>query len=97
VKVQDIGSVPALAMAMGAWAQSTVNRETPDEVERIFQRDGVSFKEEYRKDGTQAELTMMLPNGVMLEARGDNMNMDTLRMAVSSIDTKGLAGLKRQQ
>jgi hypothetical protein len=97
VKVQDIGSVPALAMAMGAWAQSTVNRETPDEVERIFQRDGVSFKEEYRKDGTQAELTMMLPNGVMLEARGDNMDMDTLRTAVSSIDTKGLAGLKRQQ
>lgn len=97
VKVQDIGSVPALAMAMGAWAQSTVNRETADEVERVFQRDGVSFKEEYRKDGSQAELTMMLPNGVLLEARGSNMDMDTLRDAVNGIDLKGMAGLKRQQ
>lgn len=97
VKVQDIGSVPALAMAMGAWAQSTVNRETADEVERVFQRDGVSFKEEYRKDGSRAELTMMLPNGVLLEARGNNMDMDTLRDAVNGIDVKGMAGLKRQQ
>ena len=97
VKVQDIGSVPALAMAMGAWAQSTVNRETADEVERVFQRDGVSFKEQYRKDGSSAELTMMLPNGVMLEARGSNMDMDALRDAVNGIDVKGMAGLKRQQ
>lgn len=97
VKVQDIGSVPALAMAMGAWAQSTVNRETADEVERVFQRDGVSFKEQYRKDGSSAELTMMLPNGVLLEARGSNMDMDALRDAVNGIDVKGMAGLKRQQ
>lgn len=97
VKVQDIGSVPALAMAMGAWAQSTVNRETADEVERVFQRDGVSFKEAYRKDGSSAELTMMLPNGVMVEARGSNMDMDALRDAVSGIDTRGMASLKRQQ
>lgn len=97
VQVQDIGSVPALAMAMGAWAQSTVNRETADEVERVFQRDGVSFKEAYRKDGSSAELTMMLPNGVMVEARGSNMNMDALRDAVNGIDTQGMAGLKRQQ
>ncbi|MFN3495059.1 MAG: Yip1 family protein [Hydrogenophaga sp.] len=97
VKVQDIGSVPALAMAMGAWAQTTVNRETADEVERVFQRDGVSFKEAYRKDGSRAELTMMLPNGVLLEARGSNMDMDALRDAVDAIDLRGMAALRRQQ
>ncbi|HEX5739504.1 MAG TPA: Yip1 family protein [Hydrogenophaga sp.] len=97
VKVQDIGSVPALAMAMGAWAQSTVNRETADEVERIFKRDGVSFKEEYRKDGSRSEMTMMLPNGIMLEFQGDNLDMDALRTAAARVDVKGLAGLKRAQ
>jgi len=95
VKLQDIGSVPALAMAMGAWAQSTVNRETADEVERIFQRDGVSFKEEYRKDGSRSEMTMMLANGILLEFEGRNMDMDALRTAAARVDVKQLAAMKR--
>jgi len=95
LKVQDIGAVPALSMAMAAWAQSTVNRETADEVERIFQRDGVSFKEEYRKDGSRSEMTMMLANGVLLEFQGDNLDMDALRTAAARVDVKGLAALKR--
>src|SRR3990167_3336591 len=97
VKVQDIGAVPALAMAMGAWAQSTVNRETQEEVERIYQKDGVSIKEEYRKDGSSAEMALMLPNGVMVEVSGNNLDMDAVRSAVATLDTKGMAGLQRQQ
>jgi len=97
VKVQDIGAMPALAMAMGAWAQSTVNRETQDEVEKVYQRDGASIKEEYRKDGSRAEMSMMLGNGVMVEVTGDNVNMDGVRAAMAALDVKGLAGLKRQQ
>ncbi len=97
VKVQDIGAVPALAMAMGAWAQSTVNRETQEEVERIYQKDGVSIKEEYRKDGSRAEMALMLPNGVMVEVSGNNLDMDAVRSAVATLDTKGMAGLQRQQ
>ncbi|MBE0586471.1 MAG: YIP1 family protein [Hydrogenophaga sp.] len=97
VKVQDLGAVPALGMAMGAWAQSTVNRETQDEVERIYQKDGVSFKEEYRKDGSSAEMSVMLANGVMVELTGDNVDMDGLRSALAALDIKGLAGLKREK
>ncbi|MGS5086865.1 Yip1 family protein [Hydrogenophaga sp. A37] len=97
VKVQDIGAMPALAMAMGAWAQSTVNRETQDEVEKVYQRDGASIKEEYRKDGSRAEMSMMLGNGVMIEVTGDSVNMDGVRAAMAALDVKGLAGLKRQQ
>jgi CO/xanthine dehydrogenase Mo-binding subunit len=97
VKVQDLGAVPALGMAMGAWAQSTVNRETQDEVERIYQKDGVSFKEEYRKDGSSAEMSVMLANGVMVELTGDNVDMDGLRGALAALDIKGLAGLKREK
>lgn len=97
VKVQDIGAMPALAMAMGAWAQSTVNRETQDEVEKVYQRDGVSIKEEYRKDGSRAEMSMMLGNGVMIEVSGDNVGMDGVRAAMAALDVNGLARLKRQQ
>jgi Yip1 domain len=97
VKVQDLGAMPALAMAMGAWAQSTVNRETQSEVEKVYQRDGASIKEEYRKDGSRAEMSMMLGNGVMIEVTGDSVNMDGVRAAMAALDVKGLAGLKRQK
>lgn len=96
VKVQDIGAMPALMMAMGAWAQSTVSRETQDEVEKVFKKDGVAIKEEYRKDGSRAEMTMMLANGVMIEVTGDNVNIDGVRSALNALDVKGLSGLQRK-
>lgn len=97
VKVQDIGAMPALMMAMGAWAQSTVSRETQDEVEKVFKKDGVAFKEEYRKDGSRAEVSMMLANGVLIEVSGDNVNIDGVRSALNALDVKGLSGLQRQK
>lgn len=97
VKVQDLGAMPALAMAMGAWAQSTVNRETQSEVEKVYQRDGASIKEEFRKDGSRAEMSMMLGNGVMIEVTGDSVDMDGVRAAMAALDVKGLAGLKREK
>lgn len=97
VKVQDIGTMPTLMMAMGAWAQSTVSRETQDEVEKVYKKDGVAIKEEYRKDGSRAEMSMMLANGVMIEVSGDNVNMDGVRTAMNSLDVKGLAGLQRKK
>jgi hypothetical protein len=95
VGLQDIGAVPALAMAMGAWAGSTINRETRDEVERVFQRDGITFKEAYRKDGGRAELTGLLPNGVLVELSGDSVDIEGLREAWRGIDVARLAALKR--
>jgi hypothetical protein len=97
VKVQDIGAVKVLAMGMAAWASSTVNKETQDEVERVFKKDGVSYKEQYRKDGSRAELSMMLANGLMIETTANGMGMDALRAAVNSLDLQGLGGLAREK
>lgn len=97
VRVQDIGAMPALMMAMGAWAHSTVNRETQDEVEKVFKQDGVAYKEAYRKDGSQAEMSMLLANGVMVDISGDSVDIDGVRAAMNAVDVKGLAGLQRQK
>ena len=94
VRMQDIGAVPALAIGMAAWSRSTVDRETPDEVERVYRRDGTAIKEEYRKDGTSASLVMLLPNGVLLEGSG-NLPMDDLRAALQDMPTGQVAALKR--
>jgi hypothetical protein len=97
VKVQDIGAVKALAMGMAAWASSTVNKETQHEVERVFKKDGVTYKEQYRKDGSSAELSMLLANGLMIETSANGVNMDSLRAAMATLDTSALGGLSREK
>lgn len=94
VRMQDIGAVPALAIGMAAWSSSTVDRETPEEVERVYRRDGVAYKEDYRKDGTSASLVMLLPNGVLLEGSG-NLPMADLRAALQALPMGQVATLKR--
>ena len=71
-----------------------MDRETPDEVERVYRRDGTAIKEEYRKDGTSASLVMLLPNGVLLEGSG-NLPMDELRAALQAVPAGQVAALKR--
>ncbi|MFY3385449.1 Yip1 family protein [Paracidovorax sp. MALMAid1276] len=94
VRMQDIGAVPALAIGMASWSRSTLDSETADEVERVYRRDGVAYKESYRKDGTSASLVMLLPNGVLLEGSG-NLPMDDLRAALQAVPVGQVAALKR--
>jgi len=97
VTVQDMGAAKVLAMGMAAWASSTVNRETQDEVERVYQKDGISYKEEYRKDGSSAAYSMMLANGLMVDATANGVSMDTLKSALSKIDIAALGALVREK
>ena len=97
IEVRDIGAVKMLAMAMAAWASSTVNRETTDEVERIYKKDGVAYKEEYRKDGSHASFSMLLANGVMVDATSQGTGMDTLRDALASMDVAAIGSLAREK
>ncbi|AOW13290.1 hypothetical protein LPB72_09535 [Hydrogenophaga crassostreae] len=93
--VQDIGAVKVLAMGMAAWASSTINRETQDEVERVYKKDGVTYKEEYRKDGSQTDYGIMLPNGLMVDATANGIDIDTLKAAVANMDMGALGALTR--
>jgi len=97
VTVRDMGAATVLAMGMAAWASSTVNRETQDEVERVYKKDGISYKEEYRKDGSSAAYSMMLANGLMVDATANGVSMDTLKSALSNIDIAGLGALVREK
>ncbi len=97
VKVVDVGAVPALAMGMMAWSATSMERETQDSVEKVYQREGMSIKEEYSKDGRNAELMVALPNGVLVEFDGRGLGIDEVKTALGRFDLKGLAGLQRPQ
>ena len=93
IQIQDLGAIPALRMAMAGWATTTAESENADEVERIYRQGEMSIKESYRKDGSSADLALMLPNGVMVQAYG-RVPVQDLKRHLLPLGQK-LGGLRR--
>lgn len=89
IEIADVGGLASL-MTVAAWMKSTGERETQDEVERTY-RDGKRLvHERRRKDGRRAEFTLVLENGVMVEAEGDGVGLDALKEVVKGLDLRRL-------
>lgn len=93
--ITDMGSLAGIASLAG-WANMTLDKEADGHVERVFKQGDRTVREDYRKDGSHAELTVLLPNGVIVEARGEQVGIEQLRSAIAGIDLDKLASAKRQ-
>lgn len=82
--IEDAGASPGAAIAMAGWARTTSEKETVTDVERIYRKDGIAYKESWRKDGTQANLSMLLPNRILIKASGP-VPRDDLEQALQPI------------
>jgi len=51
--------------------------------------------EEYRKDGSHSEYTVILKNGVIVETSGDRIDGATLKSMASAINLDALESMKR--
>ena len=80
--ITDLAGLGGMA-AMAGWANMTVDKETTDSVEKVYKQGSRTVHEEYRKDGSHAEYTVILANGVIVETRGDKVDMAALRSAVN--------------
>jgi len=94
LSITDMGGLGGLA-ALAGWANMTVDRETNDQVEKVYKQGARTVREEYRKDGSHGEMTLILENGVLVEARGDQIDMGTLKKAVEGVDLGKIEALKR--
>ena len=92
--ITDLGGMAAVA-AMAGWANMTVDKETQDSIEKVYKQDGRTIHEEYRKDGSHGEYTVMLQNNVIVEAEGNGVDIAALKSALAGIDLGGLESLKR--
>jgi len=93
--ITDMGSLSGM-VGLAAWANMTMDKETDGRIERVFKQGDRTVREDYRKDGSHAELTVLLPNGVIVEARGDQVGIEQLRSALGGIDINKLATTPRQ-
>jgi len=94
LSVTDIGGMAGMA-ALAGWASSTLDRETPDRVEKVYKQGQRTVRERYRKDGSQGEYTVILANGVVVEADGRRVEMPVLKNIVEGLDLAKLEAIKR--
>jgi hypothetical protein len=94
LSVVDLGGLGGMA-ALAGWANVTSDRETPTEVEKTYKAGNRTIHEKQRKDGGSSEYTVLLANGVVVEAQGDRVDVAALKSVVEGIDLGKVESLKR--
>lgn len=94
LSVSDLGGMAGLA-AMAGWINTTLDRETTDSVERVSKQGARTVREQYRKDGSSGEYTVLLANGVLVEAKGRRIDQPELQALVEALALDKLEARKR--
>jgi hypothetical protein len=92
--ITDLGGLGGLA-SVATWANVTVDKETPDAIEKTYKDGGRTIHEEYRKDGSHSEYTVILKNGVIVETSGDHVDGATLKSMASAVNYDAIEAMKR--
>ncbi len=92
--ISDLGGLGGLA-SVATWANVTVDKETPDGIEKTYKDSGRTIHEEYRKDGSHSEFTVILKNGVIVETSGDKVDGATLKSMAGAVNLDAIEGMKR--
>jgi hypothetical protein len=94
LSITDTGGLAGMA-ALAGWANMTMDKETDGKVEKVYKDGARTMHEEYQKDGSRGEVTVILANGVIVEAEGNRMDVDSLKKVVAGVDLGKIEAMKR--
>ncbi len=94
ISITDMGGLGGLA-SVATWANVTSEKETPDGVEKTYKDGGRTIHEEYRKDGSHSEYTVILRNGVIVEVDGNKVDGATLKSMTGALNLDAIESMKR--
>jgi hypothetical protein len=92
--VSDIGGLGSL-MGVAGWANMTVDRESNGSVEKVYRQGKRTVRENYRKDGSHVEYTVVLENGLIVELSGGQTSVDKIKQTLASIDLSRMESAQR--
>jgi hypothetical protein len=92
--ISDVGGLGGLA-SVATWANMTVDKETPEGIEKVYKDSGRTIREESRKDGSHSEYMVVLKNGVIVETTGDRIDGATLKSMASGVNLDAVEAMKR--
>ncbi len=94
LSITDTGGLAGMA-ALAGWANMTMDKETDGKVEKVYKDGARTMHEEYQKDGSRGEVTVILANGVIVEAEGSKMDVDSLKKVIAGVDLGKIEAMKR--
>jgi hypothetical protein len=94
LSITDLGGMGGLVSA-ATWAGLTVDRETSSGSEKVYKEGKRTVREEFRKDGGRGEYTVILQNGLVVEAKGNQTNIGALKGVVAGLNLDKIEALKR--
>lgn len=94
LSITDTGGLAGLA-ALAGWANITMDKDADGRVEKVYKDGPRTVREEYQKDGSHGEMTVILANGVVVAADGSGVDMAALKTGLAGLDLKQLEALKR--
>ncbi|MEO8524608.1 MAG: Yip1 family protein [Caldimonas sp.] len=94
LSITDTGGLAGMA-ALAGWANMTMDKETDGKVEKVYKDGARTMHEEYQKDGSRGEVTVILANGVIVEAEGKRMDVDSLKKVIAGVDLGRIESMKR--
>lgn len=94
LSITDLGGMAGIA-AIAGWAGSTLDKETDTAIERVYKQGQRTVREKHRKDGSHSEVTVLLANGVVVEADGRKVEPAALKSIVEGLDLARIEAMKR--
>jgi hypothetical protein len=94
LSITDTGGLAGMA-ALAGWANMTMDKETDGKVEKVYKDGARTMHEEYQKDRSRGEVTVILANGVIVEAEGNRMDVDSLKKVIAGVDLGKIEAMKR--
>ena len=94
LSITDTGGLAGLA-AMAGWANMTMDKDADGKIEKVYKDGARTVHEEYQKDGSRGELTVILANGVVVEADGTRVDMAALKKVIAGVDFGRIESTKR--
>jgi hypothetical protein len=97
IKITDIGSLTGLAgMAAYAWARVDVDRESDTGYEKTTVFKGYKSHEKYDKQNKSGEISVLVADRFVVEADGNNVDIDAIKHALDNVDLGKLNSMKGQ-
>jgi len=95
VTITDMGGAAMLGAA-AAWAAFEHEKETETGYEKMEKINGRPVREKFTKDGSHSEYGALIGGRFLVEARGQKVDMGTLRNSVASLDLNKLESMKNE-
>ena len=95
VTITDAGGTPMFA-GLAAWAMIEQERDSDDSYEKTGKVNGRPTHEKFNKKSHDGEYSVVVAGRFIVEARGRQVDMDTLKQVVAAVGPDKLEALKNE-